>query len=240
MAIAVALMAATPAGNYLPGYMKDSERAYTEEQHLRLDSLMEVYEKNEAYLNSILNVMNPTSTDSIALEEKRNSVVLSPDSLLPTSAEEKAFMEYIRERDKYNIDIISPADAETLMFGNVNKKAVISSGSKDGYKADLLLPPGSEIEAVAEGKVISIATSLKTPGSYEVIIQHPKGFLSKSSRLSNILVSPGERVAAGQVIASTSSKSAQSASLITFELWHDGNPLKPSRYLNGGSMDSPD
>lgn len=230
--VAVFFLAFSPLRNLLPGYLNKTEREATEEQHLRLDSLLRIYEVNEMYLSGILNALEPTLPDSSILTSN-GTEFLPIDSLPSISKEEKEFIETIRERDKYNIAVASQADAETLMFGNINRYAVISEKSKDLYQAEVIIPLGSQVEAVAEGKVISIASSPKTAGGYEVIIQHPKGFLSKSSRLANLLVSAGERVAQGQIIGSTSSKSGRKSETVMFELWHDGNPLKPARYLRG-------
>ena len=233
-ALGIFVVASTPLKNYLPGYLKESERTATEEQHLRLDSLSKVYEINEAYISSILFALNPP--DSVQNNEIRKAVTpLALDSLMEASPEERKFMEEIRERDKYNIQYTSPAAAQTLMFGSVSKAAVISEDSKDKYQADILIPVGAPVTTEAEGKVISVASSPRASGGYEVIIQHPKGFLSKSSRLSNLMVSPGDRVAAGQIIAEGSAKAGLNSNHIIFELWHDGDPLIPSRYLNSGA-----
>ena len=233
-ALGTFIFLSTPLKNYLPGYLKESERTATEEQHLRLDSLSHVYEVNEAYINGILNALNPSINEEKDRME-RNPTPLSVDSILPVSEEEKNFMENIREREKFNISYASPAAAQNLMFGSVNKSAVISEATKSKYQAEIILPARAPVSTIAEGKVISIASSPKAAGGYEVIIQHPKGFLSKSSRLSNLTVRPGDRVAAGQIIALSTQKPGMKENHMIFELWHDGDPLIPSRYLNGGT-----
>ena len=224
------IFVSTPMKNFLPGYLKESERTATEEQHLRLDSLVHVYNQNEAYINGILNALNPSEEIHPSKMERKHTT-LYVDSLLPISEEEKQFMEDIRERDKYNIDYVSPAAAQNMMFGSVNKSGVISEDSKDKYQAEIILPIGATVSAIAEGRVISVASSPKSAGGYEVIIQHPKGFLSKSSRLSNLLVRPGDRVAAGQIIATSTTKPGMRDNHMIFELWHDGDPLIPARYI---------
>ena len=229
-AFGIFILASTPMKNHLPGYLKESERTATEEQHLRLDSLAKIYEVNEAYINGILNALNPKEIGAETRMEKKYTP-LSADSLLPASDVEKEFMERIRERDKYNIVYTSPVAAQSLMFGAPGKGAIVSHDYTDKYQARILLPAGSPITAVAEGKVISMASSPKTSGGYEVIIQHPKGFLSKTSRLSNLIVRPGDHVAAGQIIASGAVKDGMKDNFIIFELWHDGDPLIPSQYL---------
>ena len=144
-------------------------------------------------------------------------------------------MENIRERDKYNISYASPAAAQTMMFGSVNNAAVVSEDSKNKYQAEILLPAGASVSTIAEGKVISVASSPRASGGFEVIIQHPKGFLSKTSRLTGLMIRPGDRVAAGQIIAGGAASSGLKDNHVVFELWHDGDPLIPSRYLNGGT-----
>ena len=229
--LGVFILASTPLKNYLPGYLKESERTATEEQHLRLDSLVRVYEVNEAYITGILNALIPTEDESYRGNRERKPTPLSLDSLLPASEEEKAFMESIRERDKYNIPYTSPAAAQTMMFGKVNKAAVITEESKDQYQAEILLPAGGAVTTIAEGKVISVASSPRASGGYEVIIQHPKGFLSKSSRLTNLVVRPGDRLSAGEIIATGTVGEGMRKNVMVFELWHDGDPLIPGRFL---------
>ena len=230
-AFSIFIFASTPLKNHLPGYLKESERTATEEQHLRVDSLVHVYEVNEAYIKSILAALNPDEETERNKIKDRKPLPLVPDSLKPASPEEKAFMEMIQERDKYNIAYVSPVAAQTLMFGSVNKSAIISQNSMESLQADIILPIGAPVSSVAEGRVISVASSPKVSGGYEVLIQHPKGFLSKSSRLSNVVVRPGDRVAAGQIIASSTAKPGMKSNHIVFELWRDGDPLIPARYL---------
>lgn len=230
------ILASTPMKNHLPGYLQESERSATEEQHLRLDSLVHVFEVNEAYINSILNALAPPENVDPKESMVKRSTPLSIDSIIPISEEEKAFMENIREREKYNITFASPAAAQTMMFGNVNKSAVISQDSKDSYKAQIILPSGGTVSSIAEGKVISVASSPKESGGYEVIIQHPKGFLSKSSRLTQLMIRPGDRVIAGQIIAAGSFNPGRKSNQIILELWRDGDPLVPARYINGGDF----
>lgn len=230
-AFGIFVLTSTPLKNHLPGYLKESERTATEEQHIRLDSLVAVYERNETYINNVLNVLNPSEEYETKNMDESKATPLTLDSIKPISEEERVFMEKIRERDKFNIAYASPAAAQTMMFCSVNKAGVITNDSKNKYEADILLPIEGTVSSIAEGKVISVASSPKASGGFEVIIQHPKGFLSKSSRLKNVMVRPGDRIAAGQIIASGTAKSGMKYNHMVFELWHDGDPLIPSRYL---------
>lgn len=236
--IAMALLAFSPLRNYLPGYLKESERAATEEQHLRLDSVLHIYDINEAYLDNMFNALDPVIDVNQEISDKKNTPLLSPDSLLPASLEEREFMEYIRERDKYNIASSVGLELETIMFEQPHTAAVITEGSKNSYTAEFILPHGAYVSAVAEGKVISIGTTPHTAGGYDIIIQHPKGFLSKCSRLGKPIIKQGDHVSTGQIISATTSESGRMRDKITLELWHNGDRLIPSRYLKIGEENS--
>lgn len=233
-AFGIFVLASTPMKNILPGYLKESERTATEEQHLRLDSLVKIYEVNEAYINGILAALNPTESSPQRVMSKK-PVRFSMDSLKGASEDEKNFMEQIRERDKYNIATTPSFQRGTMMLSSINSAAIVSEESKDDYRAEIIVPVGNPIAAVAEGKVISVASSPKSSGGYEVIIQHPNGFLSKTGHLSNVTVRQGDRVSSGQVIALATAKNGVKNNHIILELWHDGDPLIPSRYLHGNT-----
>lgn len=233
--LGIFFLAVSPLKTVLPGYLKESERAATEEQHLRLDSLLQVYEANQYYVDNLFNVLNPTNPDTTIFITPTNTIPLSVDSLLPQSPEERDFVENIRERDKYRIQISYPS-AESLMFESLNPNAVISEDTRDSYIASVILPYGAPVSAVAEGKVISTSSSPRKGGGFEVIIQHPNGFLSKISRLGPLLISDGDRVTAGQIIAEPSVFRSAKGNLVYFELWHDGNKLIPARYIKGGEL----
>lgn len=231
--IGMLIMAYSPLKSSLPGYLKESERTATEEQHLRLDSLVKLYEINQAYLSSVLNALNPPENhyekeiDTIS----RSPMPLKLDSLQPLSDEEKMFMENIRERDKYNIPYTSSAAAQNILFSSINPSAIITDESKEKYQVEIIVPEGSPISTIADGIVISIASSARYSGAFEVIIQHPKGFLSKTSRLTNLTVRPGDHVGSGQIIATGTSKNGMKGNRIFFELWHDGDALMPAHYI---------
>ena len=143
----------SPARRLLPGYLKDSERAATQEHHMRLDSLQQAYEANNAYLSNIIAVMNPTTRPARTLPDSAVSQIdtpFSPDSLFPTSVEERNFLSMMREQEKYNISVIAPLAAESMLFAPVNDESIISEKSKKSKKAEVILAKGSQVAAIAD------------------------------------------------------------------------------------------
>lgn len=235
------LLYISPAHSLLPGYLKDSERAETEEQHMRLDSLQMAYNANDAFLSNFLNIID-TDREIKSQTEKsviaNDSTVNNADSIIPTSSEELNFVAMMRERDKFSISVIAPLAAESLMFTGVNDESVFSEDSKTSTKGKVILSKHTPISAIADGTVIAVSRALRDGGA-SIIIQHPKGFLSRCSRLGLILVEPGEQVIGGQVIAMTGYGNARKNEFINVEMWHNGTPLVPYEYLGDSDTSAP-
>lgn len=234
------LLFITPAHTLLPGYLKDSERAESEDQHMRLDSLQMAYEANEAFISNFMRVLD-TDREVMASEitEPADSISFATDSIMPTSQEELNFVAMMRERDKYNISIIAPLAAESLMFSPVNDESVVTEDSKNSTKAKVVLSKRAPVMAIADGTVISVSQSVREGGGTAVLIQHSKGFLSRCSRLGTVLIEPGDKVAGGQIIALTSYGNARKNEVINIEMWHNGTPLVPYEYLGDSGTTTP-
>lgn len=228
----------SPAHSLLPGYLKDSERALTEEQHMRLDSLEMIYQDNDAFISNILRVIDSERDVALSrLPEFTDTMPPAYDSIMPTSREEINFVAMMRERDKYNISVIAPLAAESLMFSTLNEESVISEDSRNSTKAKFILPKRAPVMAIADGTVISVSHSVKDGGGTAVLIQHNKGFLSRCSRLGTVLIEPGDKVTGGQVIALAAYGNARINEFVNLEMWYNGTALVPYEYL-GDFLDS--
>lgn len=244
MLLGVFIVVVSPVHHILPGYLKDSERDATVEQHLRIDSLREAYNHNEMYLENLLGIMdgrggadykkNEESSDS-AKSFSTNPIQV--DSLLPTSPAELKFAAMMREREKYNISVVAPLAAESMLFFPVSSESVVTQASRHSKKAEIILARGASVAAIADGTVIAVSQSVREGGGASVIIQHQKGFLSRYSRLGPLFISPGDVVQGGQVIAHTSSGNALKGERIFLELWLNGTPLTAADYIGSPSKE---
>lgn len=231
MILGALVLSFTPARNLLPGYLKESERTANQMQLLRLDSLRMAYETNSAFLVNIMNVLNPVASDRQDSSISTSTVPLTPDSLLPTSQVEQNFVAMMKEREKYNISVIAPLAAESLLFYPVCDNAVVSEDSRQSQRAEFILAKGTPVSAVADGTVIAVSQSLRDGGA-SIIIQHPKGFLSRVARLGTVLVAAGDQVAGGQIIALTNRGNGRKGEIVSLEMWHNGDPLVPFDYID--------
>ncbi|MEK8090205.1 murein hydrolase activator EnvC family protein [Thermithiobacillus plumbiphilus] len=88
---------------------------------------------------------------------------------------------------------------------------------------------GSPVRAIAPGRVV-YAGSLRGYGQI-MILDHDNGLLSLYSHIRGMLRETGQRVAAGEQIASVGQDPDQEESGLYFELRKNGRPVNPQSYL---------
>jgi len=108
--------------------------------------------------------------------------------------------------------------------------------SRFGYRGrefhegiDLAMPWGSNVYA-ADGGVVEFTGWSGGYGKL-VIINHKNGYQTYYGHLSRILVSPGQKVVKGQLIAKSGSTGRSTGPHLHFEVRKNGVPQNPLRYL---------
>lgn len=224
---AALLLSLTPLRSALPGYMEQGTRELTVENMMRLDSLMTAYEKDRAYIENIINIFDtdrhPTDSASLTL----NPRPLTADSVMGRTPEEDKFIRMMEQREKYNLSILAPLAAEGMIFNPLSDEGVITTASRKKTIAEVAVVPESPLGAIADGVVIEAYSSPADAGGV-VIIQHGKGFASRVSRLGSLLVSRGDYVQAGQIIAFPQTGRGRDATRVNLEIWRNGDALIPS------------
>lgn len=97
---------------------------------------------------------------------------------------------------------------------------------------DLVAPEGAEVRATADGSVIFAGLN----GGYGkmVEVRHAKGVTTRYGHLSAILVSPGEKVAAGDIIGRVGSTGRSTGPHLHYETRRAGTALDPAVFLAAG------
>lgn len=230
LGVSVLLIIATPIRTLMPGYLKKGERIEAKEGLMRIDSIRDAYRINSMYISNILTVLDTdrTPTDSLLKDATPNE--LPPDSLLPTSPREIEFISRMKDREQFNVSILAPLAAEQLRLYPVASGATIAEQPQNPHKPRILTPKGSPVCALADGRVLAIQNPAPEGGS-AIVIQHDNGFASRYSHLGTPSVAPGAHVDGGSVIAHGASGGAIGAGIFFMEMWHDGNPVEPGKYL---------
>lgn len=225
---------ATPLKTLLPGYMKQQERAATEENMLRLDSIQEVYKSNQAYIDNFVRALDTerVPNDSILIVGETRE--LSSDSLLPASPLEREFVDAMEERERFNISVLAPLAAEGMMFSPVAESGIFTLASKDSTRGEILMNGDEPVLSISDGSVLASYYSPAEKG-YVILIQHAKGFVSRYEGLGNPMVSAGDMVSGGQMISLSPKPDAMGRRIVALMMWHNGISLKPFEYIGSGS-----
>lgn len=236
--IAGGIIMISPLKSLLPGYMKQSERATSEENLMRLDSIRTVYEQNQAYIDNFLKIsdIDRNPGDSAAVSSVLNE--LTPDSLMPHSVRERKFVKAMEERERFNISVLAPLAADGILFSPVSDNGVFRSNSRNSETGIVLLFDGSPIQNAADGTVMAAYYSPSEHG-YVVVVQHSKGFTSRYSGLGSPLVAEGDMVSSGQIIAMAPETNAKGERKMAIRMWHNGLPVIPYEYLGDPERDDP-
>ena len=98
------------------------------------------------------------------------------------------------------------------------------------YGVDLAAPQGTPIYATRGGRV-SLATYDSSSGYY-VSVNHLDGFVSKYLHMTHYVVSPGQYVAAGQLLGYCGSTGASTGPHLHFGIYYNGTAVNPANYIN--------
>ena len=96
---------------------------------------------------------------------------------------------------------------------------------------DLAAPRGAIIRSIAAGTVI-YADPYGGYGNL-IVVRHHSGFTSHYGHCETLKVRIGERIVAGEVIATVGSTGASTGPHLHFEIRQDGKPHSPEKYLPG-------
>lgn len=220
----------TPLKTLLPGYMKESQRSATEESILRLDSIQTAYQKNQAYIESVLRAFDTDRVPEDSIQLANEARAFSADSLLPASPAEKKFVSAMAERERFNISVLAPLAAEGMMFSPISDSGVFTAASKANTHGKVLMPIDEPVKSIADGSILASYYSPKD-GGYVIVVQHSKGFVSRYEGLGNPVTSPGDMVLAGQVLAMGPRPNARGHRIAGIMMWHNGVPLVPYDYI---------
>ncbi|EFL90377.1 peptidoglycan DD-metalloendopeptidase family protein [Ahrensia sp. R2A130] len=101
-------------------------------------------------------------------------------------------------------------------------------GSNDGI--DISLPVGTPVKAARSGTVIYSGSELEDFGKL-ILVSHNDGWVSAYAHASQTLVSRGDKVSRGQVIAKSGKTGNTTVPKLHFELRKNSNPQNPMSHL---------
>lgn len=157
--------------------------------------------------------------------ERKASAQSEPES---GTNEALAYSEIKGDFEKYKGKLPWPVQEGVIIktFGESENKDLKIVTLNNGV--DISASVGTTVFAVAQG-VVSQIGFLPTFGNI-VIVRHANAYLTVYANLSEVKVTKGENVSAGQALGLVG-KSAQGGGLVHFEVWHGRNKYDPELWL---------
>lgn len=125
-------------------------------------------------------------------------------------------------------DFIWPVTSTTITSDFGYRNTNIPGASTYHKGVDIAVPTGTPVHASAAG-VVTVASYQANGAGYYVFINHGNGIVTKYMHHSQNLVSAGQRVEAGQVIALSGSTGVSSGPHLHFQFEVNGTPINPRK-----------
>ena len=196
----ISLIALTSIKEYIPGYDSTVLRTKAINNIETLDSLTLVIEKNQDYINSIGAVITGEATKGEVQKEGERLRTEVPNLEFQIKKEDSVLRKIVEKEDRFNALESASTKVKFVLFSPLYGE--VTFGFDYGIKhfgTDIAVPSKSPVKSVASGTVVFAEWTLQT--GYVVIIEHSFGLTSIYKHNESGLVSQGEMVESGQVIA---------------------------------------
>lgn len=228
--LGIMLISFTPLSEFLPGYLRKTERREFIEATERIDSLRNIVAINDMYITNLHDILSGNVDIDSLRNDPTNFVGLDTAALLSPSPEERAFVEQYSRHEGFSIDSTSVVLPEAPVFVTPVRDVVVKQGRTPTSVTFNIDSKRADVFAIARGSVVDIyetATDGDTK-TIAVIIQHPDGYLTRYENLSNVHVKPGQSITSGQKIGIYTNSAT---SPFGFSLYRDGIQLNPVSYI---------
>ncbi|CCY36895.1 putative uncharacterized protein [Alistipes sp. CAG:831] len=233
--ITLCLVAFTPLKRIMPGYPSYSTQREAVENAAMVDSLenrMRIMTLQLTNIRRIIAGEEPLPLDSLLSKNGVESTEITAEAM--DHHADSILREKIDSIEKYNL---RPSGAEPRLEGLIffpPVKGVVTekyNPAKGHPFIDIAVQNNSAVCAVLDGTVIAAYWTDDT--GYNIQIQHNNDLISIYKHNTRLLKKVGEKVSAGTTISlAGDAGSISTGSHLHFELWHKGEPIDPSLYIN--------
>ncbi len=123
---------------------------------------------------------------------------------------------------------VTPVDGRVTSEFGVRRDPITGAPKFHGG-IDVAAPPGTPIHAVAEGEVVF--SGRRGPAGNLVTIRHDDGTVTSYAHAARTLVAVGQKVAAGDVVATVGSSGRSTGPHVHFSVRRDGQLVDPEEFL---------
>lgn len=234
-----ALIIYTPILDKMPGTPGKESREMLVSNIMRLDSLQNELVTLIQYGENVALVMEGKTPEVRTMNRSQEGVGGNREAVAPSRADSILRMQMSATDGRYALveDAILPitSGARRMRFMPPVRGEVTSPFNPIAGMYGVGITPGGpqQIVAAADGTVV---LSTWTPDDdYVIQIQHKDNYVTIYKRATQLLKSVGDRVDAGEVIGYVDTERMASSEWLgnefVFEIWNDGRPVDPQRYI---------
>ena len=227
------LIAFTPLKEYVPGYADVNMQRRVYNLVLKADSMQRKLEARDNYINNIRDIIN--GNISTVQPEKKNSQTVRYDTVqqLKKSMADSILRKEIESQNPLTLRANQTSGGISGFLFFPPLKGTVTSrydASVKHFGIDIVSNANEPIKATLDGTVI--LSNFTSETGYVIAIQHGNNLISFYKHNSALLKKAGDFVKAGEVVAIIgNSGELSSGPHLHFELWYNGTPLDPRKYV---------
>ena len=241
IALVFILISVTSLKEWIPGYPDTVEQELLKTKYIddivKLTELENKIASNKLYYANLEKVLkgdfvnDSLFSDSFSFYKDTSSINFS------TSSSDSMLRKKISEREKYDISIIDQIGIKDdnlkgiLFFSPLIGEITNQFNLKNGHIGiDIIASKNEAVKSVLEGTVLF--SDWPPENGHIIQVQHNRNLISIYKHNSVLLKSTGDRVSAGEPIAIVgNSGSLSTGPHLHFELWYNGVPLDPEKFI---------
>ena len=229
------IIAFTPVKTFIPGYPDARSKREAIQNAIKIDSLENVIYKWGLYsenLKRVLEGASPVKIDSL-VTASMNEAGRTAD-MADIHRQDSLLREKVKEEEQFGI---AARNKRTLPIEGMHFFCPLKGVVSQDYDPishpyiDITAPAGSVVKATLDGTVIYAGWDDET--GHTIQLQHEGDIISIYRHNEKLLKKSGDKVSAGTSIALVGNTGElTSGDHLHFELWHKGEAVDPTRYIN--------
>ncbi len=234
VAIVYVSIAYTPIKELIPGYPDAMMSHHIRQNAMKLDSIERELAMRDQYFQNINRIVNGESPENYLNDT--TTLKGQEDIVFTRSENDSILREQVEAEEQFRLSVIEQTTngktLHELHFFTPVQGIITNSFNplENHYGVDLVAGPNEVVKTTLDGMVILAAWTLET--GYVIQVQHDNNLISVYKHNAELFKSEGQKVSAGDAIAVIgNSGELTTGPHLHFELWHNGVPLDPIKYI---------